>query len=248
MLRLLSTALLLAAAAHAATVWDGAYTDAQADRGKATFERKCAQCHGPDLRQIAAQGFALRGPEFVDLWREDNLDVLVSFVRSNMPKAGETPLPGTGPLSLDDAGKLDAIAYILKSNDFPAGSSELTLASAANTLLVGRDGPKPLPNLTNVMVAGCLTVNPKGVWSLAKVTSPKRTMDPLQITPAELKAMAAVPPGTDSLRVNNLDILTTFDADKAKGQRVNVKGILYTTSNPRVNATAAELLGSSCTP
>jgi mono/diheme cytochrome c family protein len=246
MLRALSAVLFLTIAAQAATVWDGAYTDAQADRGKATFERKCAQCHGPDLRQIAAQGFALRGPEFVDLWREDNLDVLVGFVRANMPKAGETPLPGTGPLSLDDAGKLDAIAYILKSNDFPAGSSELTLASAATTLLVQKDGPKPLPNLTNVMVAGCLTVSANDVWSITKATSPKRTMDPLQITPAEVKAMAAVTPGTGGLRVNNLDALTTFNADKAKGQRVAVKGILYT-SNPRVNATAAELLGP-CAP
>jgi mono/diheme cytochrome c family protein len=246
MIRTLLIGLALATAAHAGTVWDGAYTEAQAERGKATFERKCAQCHGPDLRQIAAQGFALRGPEFVDLWREDNLDVLVNFIRANMPKAGETPLPGTGPLSLDDAGKLDAIAYILKSNDFPAGASELTLASAATTLLVGKDGPRPLPNLTNVMVAGCLT-EAKGVWTITKATSPKRTMDALQINPDELKAMAATPAGSGAMRVNNLDALTTFNADKAKGQRVDVKGILYT-SNNRVNATSAELLGTACAP
>jgi mono/diheme cytochrome c family protein len=246
MIRTLFIGLALAAAANAGTVWDGAYTDAQAERGKATFERKCEQCHGPDLRKMAAQGFSLEGPEFVDLWREDNLDVLVSFVRANMPKGGEAPLPGTGPLSLDDAGKLEVLAYILKTNGFPAGSSELTVASASSVLLVGKDGPKPLPNLTNVMVAGCLT-EAKGVWSITKATSPKRTMDALQITPDELKAMSAAATGSGTMRVNNLDALTTFNADKAKGQRVEVKGILYT-SNNRVNATSAELLGAACAP
>jgi len=247
MIRMLLTALLLSGVAHAATVWDGAYTEAQATRGEATFERKCEQCHGPDGRKMAAQGFALEGPEFVDLWREDNLSVLVAYVRANMPKGGEQPLPGTGPLSLDDPGKLEALAYILKSNGFPAGSSELTLESAATTMLVGKDGPRPLPNLTNVMVAGCLSVDAKGVWSLAKASSPRRTMDPLVISPEDLKAMAAAPLGPASLRVNNLDALS-FNANAAKGQRVEVKGILYTApNNTRVNATAAELLGSACT-
>ena len=29
------------------SVWDGIYTDGQAARGAAVYEKECAQCHGP---------------------------------------------------------------------------------------------------------------------------------------------------------------------------------------------------------
>ncbi len=249
MTKIFLAGILFSTAAFAAgTVWDGAYSEAQAERGRATFERKCEQCHGPDGRKMAAQGFSLEGPEFVDLWREDNLSVLVAYIRANMPKGGEQPIPGTGPLSLDDPGKLEALAFVLKTNGFPAGPADLTIASAANIALVGKDGPKPLPNLTNVIVSGCLGVDAKGVWSLSKVTSPKRTMEALQVTPDELKAMASAAPGAGSLRVNNFDVIN-FNADAAKGKQLVVKGILYTSpTNPRLNATSAEPTGASCNP
>jgi mono/diheme cytochrome c family protein len=247
---LLSSVLLFASSARAGTVWDGAYTEAQAARGQAIYQRKCELCHGDDGLAMAAQGLPLMGPEFVDLWREDNLDVLVSFIRAKMPKGvgGEIPVPGTGPLTLDEAGKLDVIAYILMSSGFPAGPSELTLASASTTLLVGKDGRKPLPDLTNVIVTGCLTDGPNNSWTLTKPTSPKRTMTPLQINPEDKKVMTPSTSVAPSLRVNSLDSVTSFNATTAKGDLVVVKGVLYiSTDNFRVNAMAAESLGVSCT-
>src|SRR5262245_16660956 len=37
------------------TVFDGVYTDAQADRGKTAYEKDCAFCH---LEDLSGQGFA----------------------------------------------------------------------------------------------------------------------------------------------------------------------------------------------
>jgi hypothetical protein len=36
---------ILTAQAPAKTVWDGAYTDAQAERAQGTFSATCARCH-----------------------------------------------------------------------------------------------------------------------------------------------------------------------------------------------------------
>jgi broad specificity phosphatase PhoE len=48
-------------------VWDGVYTEAQAERGKAAYTQSCVFCHGPEL---AGTGEAkpLAGPEFLSSW------------------------------------------------------------------------------------------------------------------------------------------------------------------------------------
>lgn len=234
--------------AKARTVWDGVYTEAQATRGKAAYETRCARCHGPDFMTLAAQGFPLQGDAFVDLWREDSLGALFNFVKANMPKGGENPSDGSDrPATVSDKDKLDILAWILKANEMPAGGEELSAASVATTMLVGRDGPKPLPNLTTVSVVGCLTPAPNNAWTLTSAADPKRTEDPLQATPEELTSAAARAAGTQTLRLQNLPNLTTFKPEENKGHRVLVKGILYT-SNLRVNVTAAVPVSGNCTP
>jgi S-disulfanyl-L-cysteine oxidoreductase SoxD len=232
----------------ARTVWDGVYTEAQAHRGKIAFEARCARCHGGDFRRLAAQGFPLEGEDFLDLWREDNLDVLFRYIRANMPKGGENPSDGSDrPASVSDNEKLDILAYLLKSNGMAPGSSELTLDAVATTLLVGKDGPKPLPNLTNVSVVGCLSAAGPDSWKLTNAGNPVRTADPTQATPEEISGFASKPPGTAMVSLRNLSDLAGFKPVDYEGHRVLVKGILYT-SNRHVNVTSAASLAASCGP
>src|SRR5580765_8081469 len=106
-----------------ATVLSGVYTAAQAARGETAFGSNCAKCHeGADV-----DGPPLNGDPFIDRWREDSLDALFDFMKTQMPR--------------DDPGKLaagayvDILAYLLSRNRFPAGGQELTGGALGNTLL-----------------------------------------------------------------------------------------------------------------
>src|ERR1700733_15292815 len=100
MLRRLLTILFLAAFLRcseaadkaAKTVWAGAYTAAQADRGQAAYGRSCMRCHGEDLTK---SGDVLVGPKFLDHWREDTVKNLFTILKDSMPR--------NAPRSLSDA-------------------------------------------------------------------------------------------------------------------------------------------------
>lgn len=98
------------------TVWDGVYTEEQAKRGAATYEKDCSSCHQADL---AGDGFApgLSGPEFSAAWEGLSVGDLLERIRISMPPSD--------PNSVPVAGKADIIAHILKMNQFPAGKTEL---------------------------------------------------------------------------------------------------------------------------
>ncbi len=97
------------------TVWDGIYTQAQADRGKATFQAQCSECHKPDLS--GDYGPQLAGPKFRTVWDAATLNELFTKMVKTMPK-------NSAHLAVDLAP--DVIAYILSQNGFPAGNASLT--------------------------------------------------------------------------------------------------------------------------
>ena len=105
-----------AAAPGARTVWDGVYTEAQAERGAATYKSACSECHGADL---SGDGFApaLTGSEFAGNWNELSVGDLFERIRISMPP--------TGPAGVTPAQKADIVAYALKYNKYPAGTTEL---------------------------------------------------------------------------------------------------------------------------
>jgi mono/diheme cytochrome c family protein len=105
-----------AAAPGARTVWDGVYTEAQADRGAATYKTACSECHGNDL---SGDGFApaLSGGEFSGNWNDLSVGDLFERIRISMPP--------TGPAGVTPAQKADIVAYMLKYNKYPAGTTEL---------------------------------------------------------------------------------------------------------------------------
>ena len=96
--------------------WSGIYTSAQADRGKQLSMDNCAKCHGESLAgdEAAPQ---LAGSSFLSNWNGENVADLVERIHTSMP--ADDP----GKLSLASA--TDLAAFILASNQMPAGQGEL---------------------------------------------------------------------------------------------------------------------------
>ncbi len=95
----------------------GIYTDAQAARGQAVYDRKCASCHG--LRLEGGSASALSGGKFADRWArgDKSVDDLYYITRTQMPfGAGNT---------LSKQQYIDTVAYMLKANGYKAGTREL---------------------------------------------------------------------------------------------------------------------------
>jgi mono/diheme cytochrome c family protein len=226
-------ATVLAQAQAPATVNDGVYTAAQADRGNVAYQRFCIGCHeGQD-----ADGPELAGKVFMDRWREDKLEVLSSFIKTSMP--------GNVPGSLDDATVADLMAYILHENAFPAGDKELTPALMGTIQLIGPEGPQPLANLTIVRAVGCLTSEAANAWTVGKVSkmSPVRDRIVEGTTPAELKASAAMPLGGLTFPLMSVPAKGASMA----GHKVQVKGVLTRQGAvDRINVMSLESVAATC--
>ncbi len=98
------------------TVWDGVYTDEQAKRGEAVFVESCSNCHGRNL-EGADMTPPLTGGVFMSNWDGLTVGDLYDRIRMSMP------LDRPGSLSRQE--NADALAYILRFDQFPAGKAEL---------------------------------------------------------------------------------------------------------------------------
>jgi mono/diheme cytochrome c family protein len=222
------------------TVLDGVYTEAQARRGEDQYFDNCSRCHRDDLRG-SAEAPALIGPRFIDSWREDGLSSLFNHISTRMPRA---PLP-----KLTQPVYLDIVSFILRSNGYPAGDKELTVDVVAKTRFVGKDGPKPIPNLSVVLVVGCLATGGNNNWTLSNATEPVRNRTPGETNPDELKTSGALPLGTQNFRLQNFEyVRPDFSPEPYKGQKVQVKGtlVLQANNSSRINVTSLEALAPSC--
>lgn len=86
----------------------GVYAEAQATRGKDIFGSICSSCHN-----IASQS----GASFAKRWNGVALSELYLVMSETMPK--------DDPGALTDKERADVIAYMLKINSLPAGTSDL---------------------------------------------------------------------------------------------------------------------------
>jgi mono/diheme cytochrome c family protein len=102
------------------TVKDGVYSDAQATRGKAIFDTRCALCHGEMLE--GAAGPPLAGDVFLGPRDGQPLSDVFDKINATMP----ADAPGT----LESQQVADLVAFILQANKFAAGRTELTPAAA----------------------------------------------------------------------------------------------------------------------
>ena len=104
-------------AQHRRSIWEGAYTDAQADRGFALYKTKCTMCHGPALGGAIDGGPPLRGKEFFVRWDGTALDDMVNQIAELMP--------AENPNTLKRQEYVDIITFFFRSNGVPAGAKEL---------------------------------------------------------------------------------------------------------------------------
>ena len=99
------------------SVWSGVYTEEQARRGEIAYRQSCVNCHGPEL-EGADMTPPLIGGAFTANWNDLNLGDLFERIRATMP----LDKPGT----LSRQQNADVVAFVLKANLWPAGTSELS--------------------------------------------------------------------------------------------------------------------------
>ena len=98
------------------SIWSGVFTAQQAARGATDFSTNCASCHSVDLRGNSNTP-SLLGMSFMFIWEDRSLGELYTKMRDEMP----SDRPG----SLSTQSYEDLLAYLLQSNQFPAGEKEL---------------------------------------------------------------------------------------------------------------------------
>src|SRR6266478_1833947 len=67
------------------SVWDGVYTEEQAQRGQPLYRESCASCHGDTLKG-AAEAPPLSGGPFMANWNGLTLGDLFERIRRTMPQ------------------------------------------------------------------------------------------------------------------------------------------------------------------
>ena len=95
------------------SVNDGVYTAAQADRGAAVFKTTCTACHETEK---------FTGAEFLTGWTGKPIHELYDTISTTMPE--------DNPGSLKPQQYIDVIAYFLKLNGYPVGTTELPATAA----------------------------------------------------------------------------------------------------------------------
>jgi cytochrome c len=109
------------------SVWDGVYTDAQAKRGRESYEYSCATCHARDLDGDPSRDVpALYGEDFISQWSKRTVKDLFDLIQKAMPK--------DSPGSLRAETYVDIVTYLLQANEFPSGAQEL----AADVIVLER--------------------------------------------------------------------------------------------------------------
>ncbi len=219
------------------TVREAVYTDAQAERGKRVYEANCVTCHLPDLDGSAnpdagARGAPLVGSRFVQDFGESKVSALFNKMKRDMPSGR----PGT----LTDQEYLDAAAYVLQRNRFPAGATELTEETAGEFWIPGAGGAEGLENYTFVTTIGCLHQDPTRSWLLTSAHGLKKT------EPASGVAPAAVPDAPGEFTFRLLDAIS-YNPDPHSGHKMRVNGYMVRLgAEIRVNVQSLQMVGASC--
>jgi cbb3-type cytochrome c oxidase subunit III len=217
--------LVIGQAAGSRTVWDGVYTDAQAERGTAAFGQSCSRCH-----TLAAQGDSpLSGEKFWEGFTQRTVEELLTYVRTNMPNGNGGSLPAST--------YNDLVALILKSNGFPTGAVELAPETAVGVQIIPKSGPGELPGNTLVRMIGCLARS-GSEWVLTSATAPERVE---RIGVGADDASRPLGNRTTALKF----VLTSLDS--FVGRRVSVSGLLIGAGGENgINVSTVNPVRDSC--
>ncbi|HLG58267.1 MAG TPA: cytochrome c [Vicinamibacterales bacterium] len=216
-----------------ARIWQGVYTAAQAERGKTTFNTACIRCHGADLAGTTAP--ALKGDRFQSSWGGDVIESLFGKIRDTMP-------PNFGTILTDQA-KLDIVTYILQTNGYPTGSSELALASndLASAQILKKGEQTSVQNFSLVQTVGCLARGPDNTWMLTRTAEPITTRDDVPSAQG-LPAAANRQLGTRTYRL--LSVMP-FSPESHQGHKMEARGLIYNEpGDERLTLTSLQMAGS----
>ena len=114
------------------SVRDGVYTQDQAKQGHDLYSQHCAVCHGGNL-EGGEEAPALAGGDFISNWNGLTVGDLFERIRTTMPQ--------NKPQSLSREVCATILAFILSSNKFPPGETELS-SQTEQLKLIRIDAPK----------------------------------------------------------------------------------------------------------
>jgi mono/diheme cytochrome c family protein len=118
------------------SLWDGAYTESQAELGAFLYDTHCSSCHAPNMTgrlDVNGDAFPLVGSEFWRRHQGKGLNETFTFIRTRMPfgRAG----------SLPDRDYAAILAYVLQQNGYPSGMTELPQTAAELAAYTFEDVP-----------------------------------------------------------------------------------------------------------
>lgn len=207
------------------TVWEGVYTDAQAQRAVEMFNQSCARCHS----LVETGRSPLIGSGFWAHYSQTTVGDLLTYIRTSMPNGGGGSLPA--------ATYNDIVALILRSNGFPSGSVELAPDTVADVRIVPKDGSTILPANALARVVGCLTRQGPD-WVVTHATTPERVM----------KSGAAPEDATRALGDRTMPLKFVISRlDAFAGGRVSASGLLLGTGgSDGINVMMVERVSDTC--
>lgn len=208
------------------SVWDGIYTERQAQRGALAYTASCARCHGERLE--GGTGKPLVGDGFWRDFQARTVDYLHNYMAKNMPNGA--------PATLAPDVYLDLTAFILSRNEFPTGSTDLTAASAVGVQIIQKGGSSELPASALGRIVGCLAKSGRD-YRVNRATTPERT----EGRPVAGDATRALGPRSFPLQ------FVIGSLDNMVGHRVVVTGILLGQGGSNgINVTQVDSLNSTC--
>jgi mono/diheme cytochrome c family protein len=118
------------------SVRDGVYTQDQAKQGHDLYSQHCAVCHGSNL-EGGEEAPALAGGDFISNWNGLTVGDLFERIRTTMPQ--------NKPQSLSREVDASILAFVLSSNKFPPGQTELS-SQTEQLKLIRIEAPKSEKN------------------------------------------------------------------------------------------------------
>lgn len=120
-------------AAERVSVWDGVFTQEQADNGRMTTLSSCAECHGSRLDGAALDPDRTSAPplaraRFLRNWDGQTVGSLFEMIRATMPPAS--------PGFLSDEQYLEVIAYMFDMSDLPPGDAPLGEGVSLSSIVI----------------------------------------------------------------------------------------------------------------
>ena len=98
------------------TVWDGVYTEKQAQRGAQAYQQRCSRCHRENL-EGEAEAPPLIGAPFFDRWSNLSVHDLFFAIQITMSHSHELFAPSEKVA--------DVVSFVFRANKMPTGADEL---------------------------------------------------------------------------------------------------------------------------